>query len=209
MIRDTGHGIPETIKTKIFEPFFTTKGKKGTGLGLAISLGIIRAHGGEIQVESQEGKGTSFYVYLPIIVPELISVYKEKALSVPTLTQVKKKILLVDDEEEILEVLSELLTALGIEVIKATLPSKALELFQKHQNEIGIVITDLGMPEISGFELAEKLKRINPSVPIILLTGWGATITPKEMAQYKIEEVLTKPVTLDTLQQVLAKYDLC
>jgi len=208
MIRDTGHGIPEPIKSKVFEPFFTTKGKKGTGLGLSISLGIVRAHGGEMHVESQEGKGTTFYIYLPIVVPELISVYKEKPTSVlPSTSQAKKKILLVDDEKEILEVLSELLTTLGVEVIKASLPSKALELFQKHQDKIGIVITDLGMPEISGFELAEKLKKINPSIPIVLLTGWGATISPQERARYKIEEILTKPVTLDTLKQVLAKYD--
>ncbi len=201
MIKDMGCGIPEVMKKKIFEPFFTTKGEKGTGLGLAVSLGVIRAHGGEIKVESQEGKGTTFYIYLPIVEPELISAGEQPSEGLEL--KIKKKVLVVDDEQEILEVISEMLRALGIRVVTTSSPLKALEIFERYQEELGLIITDLGMPEMSGFELTKRIKQLAPSMPVVLLTGWGASVTPLEIKQNKIDYVVAKPVTIENLRQIL------
>ncbi|MCD6320048.1 MAG: PAS domain S-box protein [Candidatus Desulfofervidaceae bacterium] len=210
MIKDTGQGIPDILKAKIFEPFFSTKGEKGSGLGLAISLGIIRAHGGDIKVESEVEKGTAFYISLPIVQPELIPMEakeeKEKQVVFSKLSEGKFKILVVDDEPEILNIISEILTNLGLDTLKAETPEKAMELFNQHLEEIGLVITDLGMPEISGFELADKIKAIKPDIPVVLLTGWGAAVMPEELKKHKIDHVLSKPLVLDKLKQVLTKY---
>ena len=206
MIKDNGQGIPETIMPKIFEPFFSTKGEKGSGLGLAVSLGIVRAHGGDIKVESKEGKGATFYVYLPIIDPNLIVSLKKKEEVIKSSSLRKKKILVVDDEVEILTILREILTNLGIENFGVEIPYKAIELMKKFKDEIGLVITDLGMPEMSGFELAEKIKEITPETPIILLTGWGAAVSLEEIQAHKIDDVLSKPLGLDKLKELLKKY---
>jgi len=207
IVKDTGQGIPETLKTKIFEPFFSTKGEKGSGLGLAMSLGVIRAHGGDIKVESEVGKGTIFYICLPVVQPEFllaeIKTEKEKQVIVP---KEKYKILVVDDEPEILHIISEILTNLGISSLKAKTGPEAIALLKKHLEDVGLVITDLGMPEMSGFELADEIKAIKADIPIVLLTGWGVAVSSEELKKHKIEDALSKPLGLDKLKQLLTKY---
>ncbi len=207
VIKDTGSGIPEDIRFKIFEPFFTTKGSKGSGLGLAVSLGIVKAYGGNIKVESEEGKGTTFTVYFPVVSEDLfISLEEHEKENVELSSGKTKKVLVVEDEKEVLDVIKNLIELLGVDVFACSSPKEALDLFSKYKKDIGLVITDLGMPEMSGFEFCKKLKTLDPKMKIVLLTGWGLTIDDLKKKEHGIEEILSKPITLEDLKRILNRF---
>ncbi|MCK4420067.1 PAS domain S-box protein, partial [Candidatus Aerophobetes bacterium] len=155
---DTGQGIPKRIRDKIFDPFFTTKGPKASGLGLSTSYGIIKRHKGYIKVESREGKGTTFTINIPI--PLEIPQDEEKLKDLEKVPS--RKILVIDDEEGVRDVLEGILKSEGHRVTLAETGKKALEEFKK--THFDLVLTDLGMPEMSGWELAKKTKEIDPAV---------------------------------------------
>ncbi len=171
-VSDTGVGIPENMIDKIFEPFFTTKPRgKGTGLGLSQVYGIIREHGGYINVKSKVGKGTTFYIYLPEFVslkvkPEL-NVKEEKFVSGQG-----EVILLVEDDPEVIEVNCQILETLNYQVLKATDGFSAIEVYRENKDKIAVVISDFLMPGMNGVELYKRLKEINPDVKFIILSGY-------------------------------------
>jgi len=184
---DTGQGIPTGIKKKIFDPFFTTKGPKASGLGLSTCYGIIKRHKGKIKVESIKGKGTTFTISVPV--PLEVPLKKEKLRKPEKISS--RKILVIDDEEGVRDVLGRIFQDEGHRVVLAETPRKGLEEFK--QDNFDLVLTDLGMPEMSGWELAKKMKEIDPSVPVGLITGW-AVATPKEKMKEKgVDFVLSKP----------------
>lgn len=195
---DTGEGIPSHIKNKIFDPFFTTKGPKASGLGLSVSYGIIKGHGGDIEVESKRGEGSTFTITLPI--PSEVPLKKGK-----TKRQEKvpgKKILVIDDEEGIRDVLGRILENEGHRVVLAETARKGLEKFKQDNDELtlagmqdkfNLVLTDLGMPEMSGWQVAGKIKKIDPDVPVGLTTGWAVTTTKEEMEEKGVDFILSKP----------------
>lgn len=186
---DTGEGIPKRIRDKIFDPFFTTKGPKASGLGLSTSYGIINHHKGDIKVESTEGKGTAFTINIPIPleVPQDEEKLKDEDLEkVPS-----RKILVIDDEERVRDVLGGILKNEGHRVTLAEIGRKGLNEFKK--THFDLVLTDLGMPEMSGWELAKRIKEINPDVPIGMITGWALAPTKEKMKKEGVDFILFKP----------------
>src|ERR1044072_7794283 len=176
---DTGVGMYPEVRSRIFDPFFTTKGTAGLGLGLAVSFGIIRRHGGNIEVESQYGKGTEFRVTLPLAkivensIKPVVAVEPEIHATVEPLPTKREltRILVVDDEDFVRDLLGEILEGEHCKVYLAEDGSEALSLFRKH--EFDGVFTDVGMPGMSGWELAREIRVVSKTVPIAVITGWG------------------------------------
>ena len=199
-VEDTGAGIPTAIRDRIFDPFFTTKGFQSSGLGMSVSYGIISRHRGTITADSVEGKGTTFTINLPIL--DKIAGEEEKAK--PILKQQKKAIILViDDEKDVRELLFDILTDSGHEVEIASDGFKGVEMFKK--KSFDLVFTDLGMPGMSGWQVAEKIKAINDSVPIALITGWNVelNINKSEMKDDWIDFVVQKPFEINQILKLV------
>ena len=195
---DTGQGIPRKIKGKIFDPFFTTKGPQASGLGLSVSYGIIKHHQGEIKIDSIKGKGTTFTIRIPVS----LEVPSEKGKPRKLQKVSSRNILVIDDEEGVRDVLGRIFEDEGHRVVLAESAREGLERFKQDSSELfldglqdnfDVVLTDLGMPEMSGWELARKIKKIDPSMPIGLITGWAVTVTKEEMKEQGIDLILSKP----------------
>jgi CheY-like chemotaxis protein len=198
-VRDNGAGITEEVKTRVFEPFFTTKPNRGTGLGLSVARRIILNHDGEIGVESQLGEGTTFTIKLPV---SGISRKDPDQTAVPD-SPASLSILVVDDEKEVGSVLNELLSDEGHLVRVADDGSKAISLLEKHPFDV--VITDLGMRGVTGWDVASAAKRINSKLPVIILTGWVNSALGKETERPAVDLVLSKPTKRDELTRAIAR----
>jgi len=198
-VSDTGVGIPDEIKPKIFDPFFSTKGPDGMGLGLSVTYGIITRHGGNIDVESTLGHGSTFYVRLPLGGEKMKN---KSSPGSPSPTR-KVNILLVDDDPEVSEVLELMLAQIGHEVTVVSQGQEAVALFE--QGDYDLVITDLGMPDISGWEVAKAVKEKRPETPVVLITGWGIQLDSEEMSRSGIEGVIAKPFSKQALVDQLAR----
>ncbi len=195
-ISDTGHGMDQKTLERIFDPFFTTKKRcEGTGLGLSVVHGIISSHGGAITASSEPGKGTTFEVFLPGI--EQPGDFQEKldGRAVPRGTE---RVLLVDDEEDLLYAGAKMLRRLGYEPVVFGSSLEALEAFRAKPDSFDLIITDQSMPHMNGTELAREALRIRPGIPIILCSGFssdsGETITHQEAEASGIREVQIKPL---------------
>ena len=207
-IADTGVGMYPEVKSKIFDPFFTTKGTAGLGLGLAVSFGIIRRHGGQIEVDSQYGKGTEFRISLPLnsvakVDPPVPSLQPNQC-SVPTSVEsmtTKTSVLVVDDEDFVRELLREILELEGCEVQVAECGSSALEIFRNSQFDC--VFTDVGMPGMSGWELAQAIRQQNSLIPIAVITGWGESVGSNEQQAAGVNWVIPKPFTADRIAELV------
>jgi CheY-like chemotaxis protein len=197
-IEDTGVGIPETIKERIFDPFFTTKGPQSSGLGMSASYGIINRHRGTIMVDSNEGKGTVFTIKIPMFETALEEAKQVGAVSGEA---IKASILVFEDEKEVRDLLSAILTKGGHEVEAVSDASQGLELFEK--KNFDLVFTDLGMPEISGWQVAEKIKAINGRVPVILVTGWNIQLDHLEMKERWVDLVFLKPFGVESILRLV------
>ena len=169
-VTDSGSGIPPDVLDKVFEPFFTTKPTgKGTGLGLSSVYSIVKSHGGFVDVESEEGSGTTFRVYVPTAPPEKPVDRKNDRLDIELGNG--ETILLVDDEEFILDTAAETLQESGFNVLTAGDGRRAIELFEQRSDEIDLVITDLMMPEVDGLETIREIRKMRQDVPIIAASG--------------------------------------
>ncbi len=187
-VSDTGHGIAPAVMEKIYDPYFTTKKKeKGTGLGLAVVFGIVKAHGGDIEVQSELEKGTTFTVYLPLLKDVTETVPIEKTRIQPKGTE---RILLVDDEEPILRLEKMILERLGYRVQARNNGIGALGAFGADPRSFDLVITDMAMPRMTGDQLAEQLMAINPDIPIILITGFSDRINGQKAKRLGIKGFL-------------------
>lgn len=203
-VADTGSGIEEHLLDRIFEPYFSTKEKThGTGMGLAMVHGIISRQGGDIKVESVVGEGTIFKVYLPVAQKETAL---EQVVNMGELQGGSGKVLLVDDEEQVVQVTGEILQSLGYEVVGRTSPKDALQLFARAPEEFDLVITDLTMPDITGLELSEGLKRLRPNIPIILFTGYSDQVSKDAAVLAGIDEYCMKPISMRLLSTVVARF---
>ncbi len=209
---DTGVGMYPEVRSKIFDPFFTTKGKAGLGLGLAVSFGIIRRHGGNIDVESQYGKGTEFRITLPLakvaeksVDPVAVAAVLENTDPGIAEAEPQKRsptrLLVVDDEDFVRDLLAEILEGEQCEVHLAESGSTALSLFQEH--EFDGVFTDVGMPGMSGWELAREIRLINKKVPIAVITGWGEAVGSHEQKAAGVDWVVAKPFTADRIADLV------
>jgi two-component system, cell cycle sensor histidine kinase and response regulator CckA len=197
-ITDTGLGMDKITRQRIFEPFFTTKEMgRGTGLGLATVYGIIKNHGGYINVYSEKGHGTTFTIYLPATEKEIGG---EKIKSSPVLGG-QETILLVDDEEVIISVIGKALKLTGYNPLTARGGKEAIEIYQKHSNQIALVILDMIMPGMSGGAAYDHLKEINPSIKVILSSGYSLDGEASQILEKGCNGFIQKPYGIQELSQ--------
>lgn len=198
-VGDTGTGMTEEVRQRCLEPFFTTKGERGTGLGLAMVYGIIQRHKGTIDIQSEFGKGTTFAIGFPIEGDQ-----KWEALhTVESLASARRlRALVVDDDPLTLMVTVECLLADHHLVETAVNGREGLQKYQKGQFDL--VVTDQGMPEMNGLQMAAAIKQIAPKVPVILLTGYGQAMTQDE-SPTAVDLVVSKPITRSALREAIAK----
>jgi len=196
-VADTGTGMDEKTKSRIFDPFFTTKEKgKGTGLGLAVVYGVMQTHHGFVDVESKEGKGTTFFLYLPVPTdPEAVQRMAEgESSDVPGGTET---ILIAEDEEVLRMMLLDILESHGYKVNLAEDGLEAVEIYRKHRGEIDLVLTDVGLPKITGIEEFERLREINPHVKVLFSSGYFEPDLKSEMYKAGAKGFIQKPYKPD------------
>ncbi len=197
IFEDNGVGMNDEVRQRIFDPFFTTKGVKGTGLGLSTSYGIVARHGGSITVESEPGRGSRFSIAFPI--PATLPDDPEAApLTVGRRTG---RILVIDDEPHLRDVVTNLLRLEGHLAVGVGSGAEGVEVFRSEPFDV--VITDLGMPDLSGLEVARKAREVHPGVRIILCTGWNAALSQAEQRASGVDRLLEKPFRLDKLLQLV------
>lgn len=197
-VKDTGHGMNEDTLAKIFDPYFTTKGPgHGSGLGLSAVHGIMKDHDAGLTVESQIGRGTKFKLYFPVA----IQTTQETKVSVTDTKALGERVLYIDDEVLICEVIEGMLNDLGYKTTAVSSSRKALELIQSQTFDV--IVTDSEMPEISGIELIKETTRLNISTPIVLVTGFLRPNLEAEARRLGVVEILTKPFFIKQLPQSL------
>ncbi len=197
-VSDRGTGMDNETVERIFDPFFTTKELgKGTGLGLASVYGIIKSHGGFIDVDSQKGHGTTFSIYLPKSEEPLEEVTKGS----PDIIRGKGTVLMVDDEYIVLEVCVEYLRSLGFNVLHAKSGKEAVTIFKENSEIIDLVVLDLIMPEMGGSETYDMIKSINPEIKVLLSSGYSVDWQATEIMERGCNGFIQKPFDLETLSQ--------
>lgn len=197
-VRDTGTGMDIKTKERIFEPFFTTKGlAKGTGLGLASAYGIVKAHGGYIEVESEKEEGTTFKIYFPASNKSLA---EPKMISDELLTG-DETILLVDDEDIVIEAGEQMLLTLGYNVLVARGGMEALDIFKKNHKMIDMVLLDMVMPDMGGGEAFDRMKNISSGVKVLLSSGYSINGQASDILNRGCNSFIQKPFNLTQLSQ--------
>ena len=199
-VSDTGTGMSPDVKQRLFDPFFTTKGKAGTGMGLAVSFGIIRRHEGSIEVDSEPGRGTTFKISLPKVVAET-------AEATGTLTEAhgssspndRIRVLVVDDETHVREVLIEALEAEGCEVVSAQSGEIALALYEQYGGRFDAVFTDIGMPDMNGWELCTEIRERSKTIPLAIISGWADAISIQTRNAVNADWVVAKPFDINKI----------
>jgi PAS domain S-box-containing protein len=198
-VADNGVGIPDEVRERIFDPFFTTKGFHGTGLGLSVVYGLLERHGGRIDVTSAPGQGTTFRLRFRAANPDTTAATQRPTPAVVP----SRRILLVDDDATVRRTLADLLRASGQEVVEAASGPEAIEWLGTMS--LDLVFTDLGMPKITGWDVARAAKARCPDLPVILLTGWGDQAATEAPPGVRVDRVLTKPVPRSTVLTVIAE----
>ncbi|ATX78769.1 PAS domain S-box-containing protein [Mariprofundus aestuarium] len=201
IVSDNGSGIPKAALEHVFEPFYTTKGVgEGTGLGLAMVYGSIQTHGGTIEIESEQGKGSTFHIYLPLCQED------EKVLEEPEKAPVPgegETILLVDDDDEVRSTTREVLESMDYRVLTASNGQEGLEIFHANQNDIDVIISDVVMPKMGGAELARRAKEIDSDIQVILITGYDDQWAAEAQGASEHTEIVLKPLSFPKLSQTL------
>jgi len=200
-VHDTGSGMPPAVLERIFEPYFTTKKvNEGTGLGMAVVMGIVKSHQGLIEIETTPGKGTRIDVYLPLT-QKTVTGHDVVPLNLPL--GHGQRVLIVDDEAFFLEVIAESLKLLGYQAVASQSSLATLKTFKDHPGDYDLLITDQTMPEMTGVQLAQEIRRIDKTMPIILCTGYSEIVTEYSAAYYGITSFLMKPVNIHDLARAV------
>ncbi len=202
-VADDGCGMTSEILGRIFEPYFTTRQKgKGSGLGLAVAYGIVKEYRGEIKVQSEPGKGSTFCVYLPLIEKKRGGDSAESSGPAETGNE---RVLLIDDEKAIISMECQMLERLGYRVTCRTNGLDALDAFRISPDSFDLVVTDMAMPGMTGDRLAMELKKIRPDIPVIVCTGFSERIDPEKSQAAGIAKLLAKPVGKSELAAAVRK----
>lgn len=198
-VSDTGAGMDEETRSRIFEPFFTTKEKgKGTGLGLSVVYGVMKSHHGFIDVESEVKKGTTFRLYFPV--PQrIVRTFKGKPMEKKELPGGNETILVVEDEEMLLELVKSLLEDKGYKVVTARDGQEAIELYAKYRKDIALVLSDMGLPKMSGWDAFRKMREIDPNVKAILASGYLDPNVRTEMLRAGAKDFVQKPYDVNQI----------
>ena len=194
-VEDSGVGMTEEIRRHLFDPFFTTKGNSGTGLGLSVAYGIVARHDGTIQVDTALGKGTRFVLLFPI--SDLVQPSENADVSDAPRPERPGRILVIDDEQPIAQLIQDALSLAGHRVDVAVSAVEGLKMAAI--SDYDLVLTDLGMPDMSGWEVASRIREQDPDLPVVLVTGWGTTIDDAEIARSGIAGVVHKPFEIRDL----------
>jgi len=208
-ITDTGKGIAEENIHRIFDPFFTTKPVgQGTGLGLSTSYGIIKKHGGDISVHSKQDEGTTFQIYLPIM--EMQSRVEVTTVAVEQKANDSKSysILIIDDEPSIMQALSDILSQFGHTTFTAANGQQGVDIFSQHQHEVDLILSDLSMPNLNGYEVLTKVREIKPDIPFILISGHQDCAINDTVLNEKTR-MMSKPFDYTQLNQLVYKMISC
>lgn len=201
VVTDTGVGMPEEVRRRVFEPFFTTRSPQRTGLGLSVVHGIVARHRGSIEIESEEGRGTTVRITLP-------TTPSAGALSAPSTgppgeaASGAATILVIEDEDRLRRMLVEILTQAGHSVEAAPDGLDGLARFQG--GRFDLVVTDLSMPECSGLEVARGVKKLSPGTPVVLITGWGDLLDPARIEEAGVDLMIVKPFRVERVLTVVA-----
>lgn len=202
-VEDNGVGIPPEYLQRIFEPYFTTKKlHEGTGLGLSVVHGIVNDHGGAVTVDSTPGKGSCFTVFLPEALEETNKMKNEVECTPP---QFEGSILVVDDEQPITFFLVQVLEHLGYKVESYVSSEVAYNVFVERKDSFDLIITDMGMPVMTGLELAEKIKKIDPDIPIMLCTGFSEHVTAENYQHMGLAGFVAKPFNAEHLAREVTR----
>jgi PAS domain S-box-containing protein len=202
-ISDTGVGMDQDLQKHIFEPFFTTKKiGEGTGLGLASVYGTVLTHRGAIGMESEPGKGTTFFIYLPLVQSSELSAAPTQA---PPVVAGSGCILLVDDEEILRRTAQKILSALGYDVLEAKDGAEAIAIYREHWKNIHVVLLDVVMPNVNGRDALIAIREINPEARVLIVSGFSSPDMLAEIEQIRIDGFLSKPYTVSSLSTALAK----
>ena len=207
---DNGPGIPPELLERIFEPFYSTKAVgKGSGMGLAVVHGIVHEHGGHVIVDTFEGQGTAFRILLPPTEGSAatpVYEYAGRPESRATLSKLRGRVLIVDDEPSVAEFMRELLDSWGLEASVAGEPEAALEMVQVSAEAYDLVITDQTMPRMSGLQLAEEIARMSAAPPVVLYTGYADTVDPAQLSAAGVKGLVHKPLEPGELRTVITGY---
>ena len=201
-VRDTGPGIAPEVAARMFEPFYTTKGPgQGTGLGLALVQAIVAEHGGAIEVETRPGAGTLVHVYLPRAPDDVVEAQRREA---QTPRGKGQTVLLVDDDRAMLAMAEDMLAQLGYEPVGYDSSVKALDAFRAGPARFDAVLTDELMPELTGTQLALRVRELRPELPVVIATGYGGPELRKRARDAGVAQVVSKPYESGTIAQALA-----
>jgi signal transduction histidine kinase/CheY-like chemotaxis protein len=201
VVSDTGVGMPEAVRSRIFDPFFTTKGPRGTGLGLSMTYGILSRHGATVDVETGEGRGTTFRLTFPPSARILEALVPPP--SPPPAPVAPLACLVIDDDPAVGAVVGDMIEATGHCATVVENPAVAIGRFQREPFDV--VFTDLAMPGVSGWEVTRAVKAAVPAVPVFMMTGFGVELSEEERQRHGLEAVLVKPLRIDDIVAALAR----
>jgi CheY-like chemotaxis protein len=201
-VSDTGTGMTQETRSRVFDPFFTTKGEAGMGLGLAVCYGIIQRHSGSVDIDSEPGRGTTFRITLPKAeAPVAAKPVDEENVRLRLVRKsTKPSILVVDDEAAVRELLVDILETDGYDVTVAENGEQALKEFD--QKSFKAVFTDVGMPGMSGWELARAIRERNATIPVAVITGWGESVSSDDQEAAQVNWVVSKPFSVDRISEI-------
>ncbi len=191
--------MSEEVRRQALEPFFTIKGPKSRGLGLSMSHGIVQRHGGTLDIESQPGRGTTVTVSLPIS-PAAPAAAPRELTQPPSVAP--RRILVIDDDADVRETTADLLATQGHRVSQAASGAEGVSMFREQRHDV--VVTDLGMPGMTGWEVAEAIKALDPTTRIVLLTGWADEIGQAARQRGCVDQIAGKPLDLASLAPLIA-----
>ena len=198
-VRDTGVGMSAEVRRQAFDPFFTTKGARGTGLGLSVVYGIVSRHGGRVRIDSRENMGTTVTLHLPVF-------SGRPSARVPEVGHVdvgNQRILVVDDEEVLAQMLADILRLQGDHTVEVMTDARAA-LDRVAAEPPDLLFTDLGMPVLSGWELAAQARALHPGLPVVLVTGWGHQLDPEQVRAAGVVGVVAKPYRIEDIRKAVS-----
>ncbi len=199
-VRDTGVGMSAEVRRRAFDPFFTTKGARGTGLGLSVVYGIVSRHGGQVRIDSRENVGTTVTLHLPVFCGRpAVPVQEPGRVDIGS-----ARILVVDDEEVLAQMLADILRLEGGHVVEVMTDARAA-LDRVGTDPPDLLFTDLGMPVLSGWELAAQARTLHPGLPVVLVTGWGHQLDPDRVRASGVAGVVAKPYRIEDIRKAVAE----